>query len=102
MDEFLIEYQAFTNGDPVSSYRGNIYVMQDVHAQDMQDILDLVGDIADLDDEEFLAMLEHLPDLPVDVNHRWDTRDMPDFIEKTGDVLNSNAVLETNAGYYAG
>ena len=63
----------------------------------MQGMLDLVVDIGDLDEKEFLAMLERLPDLPVNADGLKEldvedilamVQDMPDFIGKSSDAWN--------------
>lgn len=111
------------------SHHGDAHVMQDVHDEDMPH---LVGDVSDWDEEEFLAMLDYLTDLPEDVSHQLVIQDpqalppttassnrdgldnpdmqivlamvedMPDFADGISDALNYNGVLETNPGYYAG
>ena len=115
--------------ETILSHHGDAHVMQDVHDEDM---LHLAEDLADWDEEEFLAMIDHMTDLPVDVSHQlvlqdpqalppttasYNTdgldepdmqtalamvEDMPDFADGTSDVLNNNGALETNPGYYAG
>jgi hypothetical protein len=83
--------------DTTSSYLGDGQEDLDFYDQDMQDMLDLVVDIGDLDEKEFLAMLERLPDLPVNADGLKEldvedilamVQDMPDFIGKSSDAWN--------------